>query len=155
MFAQQSLTVELDTVRLAAVLAEPHQPWRVDLALDGDGLLAKIGVQVAGIRLYKHGRVAFGAARLNTGPGRTLLPVSWESTGGPPVFPRLEGTLAIEALDHDLGRLTLSANYDPPLGQIGAALDRILLHRLAEATISDFLERLASQLKSADGHPTT
>lgn len=155
MFAEQSLTAELDWGRLAAVLAETPQPFTVDLAFDGDGLLANLGVKVAGIRLYKHGHVEFGAARLRTGPKRTLLPVSWASTGGPPLFPRMEGTLAIEALDHDMGRLTLSANYDPPLGQLGAALDRVLLHHLAEATIRDFLERLASQLNSTAGWPTT
>jgi hypothetical protein len=30
----------------------------------------------------------------------------------------------------------------PPLGVVGQAIDRVLLHRVAEATVKDFLDRV-------------
>jgi hypothetical protein len=32
--------------------------------------------------------------------------------------------------------------YTPPMGAVGAILDRVAMHRLAEATVRNFLERL-------------
>jgi hypothetical protein len=42
--------------------------------------------------------------------------------------------------------LTLAGSYRPPLGSLGHALDRVILHRVAVATIRDFLARVAAQL---------
>jgi hypothetical protein len=39
-------------------------------------------------------------------------------------------------------RLAISARYRPPLGAVGRAADRVLLHRVAEATVKDFLDRV-------------
>ena len=45
-------------------------------------------------------------------------------------------------------RLTLNARYDPPLGKLGELIDRALMHRLAQATIKDFVERLAGRVEA-------
>jgi len=37
--------------------------------------------------------------------------------------------------------------YTPPLGGLGALLDRIAFHHIAEATVRTFLERLVSLLE--------
>jgi hypothetical protein len=42
--------------------------------------------------------------------------------------------------------LCSSARYQPPLGLLGSAADRALLHRVAEATIRDFVQRLAQAI---------
>ena len=39
--------------------------------------------------------------------------------------------------------LTLEGVYRPPLGALGQALDRAILHRVAAATIRNFLHRVA------------
>jgi hypothetical protein len=44
-------------------------------------------------------------------------------------------------------RVVLTACYRPPLGIIGAGLDRLLLHKVATATIKTFLARTASVLE--------
>ena len=146
MLAEQSLTTEVDPERLQALVAETGEVWGVDLDRGGDDLLAKFGVHVAGLPLYKRGRVDFGAARLHLGQRQTVLPVTWAPIGGPPIFPTMEGELIVEGLDANEARLTLRASYDPPLGHVGEVVDRVLLHRLADATIGDFLARLAGEL---------
>jgi len=45
-------------------------------------------------------------------------------------------------------QLAISAQYDPPLGSVGRALDRALLHRVAEATLKDFLDRVAAAVEA-------
>ncbi len=44
--------------------------------------------------------------------------------------------------------LSISARYTPPLGAFGRVLDRAVLHRVAEATVKDFLDRAAQILSS-------
>src|SRR6266480_4923771 len=43
--------------------------------------------------------------------------------------------------------IELSARYKPPFGLVGESLDRALLHRVAEATVRDFVERVAGVLR--------
>ena len=41
---------------------------------------------------------------------------------------------------------SMSGRYSPPFGSVGEALDRALLHRVAEATVRDFVERVAASI---------
>ena len=75
-----------------------------------------------------------------------MLPVSWEAVGGPPHFPMMEGTIHVQPDQAGHTKLTLNARYDPPLGRLGELLDTAAMHRVAEATMRDFLERLAGKL---------
>jgi hypothetical protein len=43
-------------------------------------------------------------------------------------------------------QLAISARYRPPLGAVGRAVDRVLLHRVAEATVKDFLDRVGAAI---------
>ncbi len=43
-------------------------------------------------------------------------------------------------------QLSVSARYVPPLGSLGSTIDRALLHRIAEATMKDFLDRIATAM---------
>jgi hypothetical protein len=45
----------------------------------------------------------------------------------------------------------MSARYRPPLGMIGRALDKALMHRVAEATVKDFLDRVGERLALRSG----
>ena len=42
--------------------------------------------------------------------------------------------------------LTLAGTYRPPLGTVGAALDRAILHHVASATIRAFLAQMARRI---------
>ena len=82
-------------------------------------------------------------------PSRLLLPIEWRPASAQSLFPTLDADIEIAPLG---GRthLSITARYDPPLGTVGRALDRALLHRVAEATIKDFLDRAAEELARPD-----
>lgn len=143
MLTQGTATLAFPSQKVAAALASPEHTWSVGLDGDGRELMAKVGVTLAGIPVYRHVRLHVGAAPGNLRDGRIMLPVSWETAGGPPIFPKLAGTLHVEPAGPDETRITLNATYDPPLGRLGALIDRSLLHRLARMTMVDFVERLA------------
>ncbi len=77
---------------------------------------------------------------------KTLLPISWTPRGSELLFPRLDADIEIAPLGSGRTQLSMSARYRPPLGVVGKALDKALLHRVAEATIKDFLDRTAERL---------
>ena len=74
----------------------------------------------------------------------TTVPMVWSATGTPGLFPRLEGDLVISSVGSDLTHLALRGSYRPPLGPVGRVLDRALLHRVAEASVKRFVDRLAA-----------
>jgi hypothetical protein len=106
----------------------------------GDGLLAEVGVGPLGARLRRRVRIQLGApVRF---PSMTSLPLTWEPVGLEGLLPRLDADLELGSLGGDRTQLAISARYRPPLGAVGQTLDRVLLHRVAEATVKDFLDRV-------------
>jgi hypothetical protein len=143
MLAQHVVTVPYPSQLVAAVLADPEHPWTVGLDGDGREHLARVGVRIGRIPIYKHVRLILGRAPIAIESDRLMLSVDWEATGGPALFPNMEGTLHVNPIAASVTKLTLNASYDPPLGGLGDLIDIALMHRVAQATIEDFLERLA------------
>jgi hypothetical protein len=74
------------------------------------------------------------------------LALRWEAIGpGGGLFPALDADLTLAPAGTGT-MLTLACAYRPPLGPMGQALDRAVLHRVAVATIRNFLARVAAQL---------
>jgi len=136
---------------VAAALARPRHPWTVSLDGDGRTHLARVGLTVGRLPIYKHVRLRVGASTASLRSDSVMLPVSWEAVGGPPIFPGMEGTLHVEPFGPGGSRLTLNATYEPPLGKLGELIDRTLMHRFAHATMSDFVDRLAAALSAELG----
>ena len=61
------------------------------------------------------------------------------------LFPVLDGDIELAA-EGEGTRVTLTGVYRPPLGAVGAGLDRVLLHRVATATLGSLLAHLAQAL---------
>lgn len=75
------------------------------------------------------------------------LAIRWEATGpGGGLFPVLDADLTMTPIGERVTILTLAGAYRPPLGAMGAALDRAILHRLASATIRAFLTQVACRV---------
>ena len=89
--------------------------------------------------------------------GTITVWLRWEATGpAGGLFPVLDADLLLRPEGLDKTRLTLNGCYRPPLGRLGAGLDRALLHRLAAATIRALLRGIAGALtepKHAPGPP--
>jgi hypothetical protein len=78
-----------------------------------------------------------------------VLPVRWRATGAEALFPSLDGELAIVTGPDEGTTLHLQATYQPPLGAIGGLMDRLVLARLARATATNWVERIAEWLMAA------
>jgi hypothetical protein len=82
--------------------------------------------------------------------GVMTLGVRWEATGFTGgLFPVLDANLSLGGGGGHGARLALTAAYRPPLGGLGAELDRLLLHRVAAGTVRAFLASLAGALEGA------
>lgn len=113
------------------------------------------GVEVAVKAAVEVGEVEMGAAPLPI----VRLPVRWHAIEHAGMFPVMDATVEAYPVDDQRTQLGFQGFYQPPLGKLGAALDSLLLHRVAEATVERFLEVVAHNLKRAHaegvpGHPT-
>ncbi len=134
-------------------LLEAPESWLPVLASSASAraqlLLAEVGFGLVGWRVGKQVRIRVGAAMRT--PGRLVLPLTWLATGPSSLFPAFDGELEVGALGSGRSQLVMSVNYRPPLGAVGETFDRFALHRVAEATIKDFLDRAAALL-AGDEH---
>ncbi len=75
------------------------------------------------------------------------LALRWEAAGpGGGLFPALDADLTVRSAGEQATTLTLVGAYRPPLGTLGAGLDRAILHRVAAATIGAFLTHVADAI---------
>ncbi len=75
------------------------------------------------------------------------MAMRWEADGpGGALFPALDADITLSPAGDDATKLTVAGVYRPPLGVLGAGLDRMLLHRVAEATIRVFAQDIAAAM---------
>jgi hypothetical protein len=145
---QVPLEVSFDTARAGLVaLSRGDSLAGASEAAYGEGItgLARIGPlgSVPGISRLVEIRFRDLAQR----DGRAGLALRWEAVGpGGGMFPALDADITLTpAGEHD-SVLTLAGTYRPPLGAVGAGLDRAILHRVAAATVRAFLNRIADAI---------
>lgn len=86
------------------------------------------------------------------------LAIRWEAVGqAGALFPALDADITVRPAEGGGSTLELAAVYRPPLGVVGAGLDRAVLRRIAAATVRAFLSQVAAALVSADqaSNPST
>jgi hypothetical protein len=116
----------------------------------GQDLLAEVGIGPPGPGLRKRVRIRLGPVVRH--PSRTTLAMTWAPTGPGALFPVLEADLEIGTLGAHRTQLALNARYRPPLGTLGRTMDRALLHRVAEATVKDFLDHTGVAIQQLAEH---
>lgn len=73
----------------------------------------------------------------------TVFPLRWEAAGvSERLFPVLDADIILVPDSDEATLIGLEGVYRPPAGQVGEVLDRVVLHRIASATIHSFLERI-------------
>ena len=144
MFVGDEVRVEINATAAAARLANlisggslvqaSHQAW-------GDGI-ARVGpvptlsklVRVRYLEPMQRGAV-------------TVLTLRWEATGpAGRMFPLLDADMTMAPDGEDATLLGLDGVYRPPGGAVGAGLDRVILHRIATATVRSFLTAIADAI---------
>lgn len=142
------LAVPFDQVE-SAMLADPSE-WMPGLLRDaenrGERLLTEVGFALDERQIRKEVEIDLGSPYRT--PGKTLLPMTWRATGPERLFPHLDADIEVAALGARRTQLSISARYRPPWGIVGRALDRALLHRVAEATIKDFMDRVGEAIQA-------
>lgn len=74
--------------------------------------------------------------------------LSWQATHATALLPSMEADLVVYPLSATETQIDLRGVYKPPLGAVGAALDSLIGHRLAEASVRRFVEDIAALLRS-------
>lgn len=82
------------------------------------------------------------------GGSTTRIPVSWEAAAHPAWFPLMDGVLAVYPLTSTETQLDFLGRYEPPLGLVGGAVDAVVGHRIAEASVHRFIGNVARFLRA-------
>lgn len=90
-------------------------------------------------------KVAVKMARLAT----LTWAVEMSPTGHSITFPEFSGRLTLVRVGPDAVQLVLRGNYTPPLGLLGAVADRLFIGRVANRSLSRFLQAAAREIEHA------
>jgi hypothetical protein len=151
MFVRSFIEIATPFEELEAAFLDAPETWIPSIAREaddrGEELLVEVGFESAGVRMDRQVEISVGSpVRF---PSQTVVPIAWKPISGERLLPALEGDLEIAPFTPRRSHLSISARYVPPFRGFGRALDRALLHRVAEATVKDFLDRVAAKLLTA------
>ena len=77
----------------------------------------------------------------------TVIRLKWKAARAAALFPAMDAELLVYALARDETQLELHGRYAPPLGAVGGALDSLVGHRIADASVHRFVTDVASLLR--------
>lgn len=80
-------------------------------------------------------------------PPCTRMRLEWEATKSPRLFPIMKAELAIYPLTATETQLDFQGHYDPPLGPLGSAMNALVGHKIAEASVHRFVDDVAEYLR--------
>lgn len=130
----------------SALRAGPDR-WLPGFRREGETGICELAYEQAGIRVRRRIEVRVGSVQ-RFAYGVTVH-VRWKAARHSALYPELDGHLRLERRQPSGSRLRFDASYVPPGGRLGRAADRALLHHIAEASVRDFLARVAERLASA------
>jgi hypothetical protein len=149
MLIQDFVQVKAPYATVRDRLLEPTPRWLTDGATaayaEGERLFLTVSATGGEMTVGKRVQVDLGEAYAR-GEG-SVVPLSWWATGAQRLFPTLDADLEVMPMGPDQVMLTLMGRYEPPLGAVGRGLDRLVLHRIAEACVRSFLHRTAANLE--------
>lgn len=77
----------------------------------------------------------------------TCIRLKWKAAHAAALFPSMEAELLVYPLSRDETQIELHGHYTPPLGVLGSALDSLVGHRIADASVHRFVTDVASLLR--------
>jgi hypothetical protein len=125
----------------------------MDAAKRANALAATLRVELGGIEVGTD--IAIEVTHVERIPAdgggqgpRMRIDLRWKALRAAGIFPSMEAELSIYPLSADETQLDLHGTYKPPLGALGGAVDRLVGHRIAEASVHRFIEDVAKSLRS-------
>jgi len=115
-----------------------------------ESVAAQLRVQVAGLEVAKDIAITvrgLDEVRGADGAPVTRLALEWEAADSPRLFPFMQAELSIYALTATETQLDFAGRYEPPLGALGSAMNAVVGHRIAEASVHRFLQDVARHLR--------
>jgi hypothetical protein len=151
MLIQDFVQVKAPFATVRDELLERSPGWLADDAraayADGEQLFLTVSATNRKVPIRMRVHLDLGAP-YDRGEGM-VVPLTWWAAGGQRLFPTLDADLEVMPLGPDQVMLTLMGRYEPPLGAVGRRMDRLVLHRIAEASVRSFLHRTAVKLERA------
>ena len=118
--------------------------WLPGFRREGERVTGELSFEQAGARVDRRTEVRVGPVQ-RFGYGVTVE-IAWKGAGHPERYPELEGHLRLEPDQTSGSVLRFDARYTPPGGRVGATIDRAVMHRVAESSVNDFVDRVAERL---------
>lgn len=116
---------------------------------------SELHVDVGGIRVGTEVAISVGEVREeSSGPASsrvTRIALDWESAQHLRLFPLMTAQLAVYPLTPTETQLDFTGRYEPPLGALGGAIDAVVGHRIAEASVHQFVTEVAQYLRETLG----
>ncbi len=115
-------------------------------------LVSSLKVSIAGLEVGKN--VVIRVAHVEPdaqAPGHLAsqairLDLEWQAETSSALFPSMRASLLAYPLSANETQLDLRGTYEAPGGALGSAVDRLVGHRIAEASAHRFLDEVASRL---------
>jgi hypothetical protein len=96
-------------------------------------------------------QVAVQALEPVYGPQWVEIPIRWVATGvAGQLFPTLDANLELRQSPGQDSELTLVGSYRPPFGRAGTVVDHLVMRRVAERTLSGFLNTIVEIVTAED-----
>jgi hypothetical protein len=111
-----------------------------ELRLDFGGIGIEADIRVSVKKIESKDREAM------SGPA-TRLQLEWEAAKLPRLFPLMNADLALYPITATETQLDFKGLYEPPFGPLGKAVNALVGHRIAEASIHRFVSELAEYLR--------
>jgi len=108
-------------------------------------------VDIAGLEVAKEIAIRVRDVAESAGSAKsapvTRLAIEWEAATAPGLFPLMKAELAVYPLTATETQLDFSGNYEPPGGWLGSAVDTVIGHKIAEASVHRFVSQVAAYLR--------
>jgi len=118
---------------------------------EGEQLSLRVSSAIGPIRLSK--RVSAELGELVLKSDRVTQPLRWRAAGATGLFPAMVAELEFTPMGTSMTSISFMGRYVPPLGPLGREVDRVLLHRLAQASVRALLSHVVERFAGGDGQP--
>jgi hypothetical protein len=113
-----------------------------------DALAANLRVELGGLEVGTDITIKVVGFEEFENPPRLRVKIAWQAAKAAAIFPSMEAELSVYPLSKEETQLDLHGLYRPPLGAIGNAVDSLVGHRIAEASVHRFVSDVAALLRA-------